>query len=150
MPKLSNFLKCSPICAFPKHAPSENTLLSRREKLSTCSFLMGRLFISSHIASWTDYSHSLSIPLNKQSGSPKAMASTRHPYADFMPFPSRRSTVHSTNGMVSCTQPLASTAGQKILMEGGNAAVRQLSRWPSCYELTLKVRTQQSRLVGIL
>ncbi|KAJ5215169.1 uncharacterized protein N7469_011660 [Penicillium citrinum] len=50
------------------------------------------------------------------------MASTRHPYADFMPFPSRRSTVHSTNGMVSCTQPLASTAGQKILMEGGNAA----------------------------
>ena len=43
--------------------------------------------------------------------------------ADFVPFNSRRSTVHSTKGMVSCTQPLAAAAGQRILREGGNAAV---------------------------
>ncbi|KAJ5493474.1 hypothetical protein N7539_002220 [Penicillium diatomitis] len=42
--------------------------------------------------------------------------------AAFVPFASRRSTVHSTNGMVSCTQPLAAAAGQKILSQGGNAA----------------------------
>ncbi|BCR83008.1 gamma-glutamyltransferase family protein [Aspergillus chevalieri] len=42
--------------------------------------------------------------------------------ADFVPFSSRRSTVHSTKGIVSCTQPLAAAAGQRILKEGGNAA----------------------------
>lgn len=36
---------------------------------------------------------------------------------------SRRSVVHSTNGMVASTQPLASEAGQRILKMGGNAAV---------------------------
>ncbi|KAF8244497.1 gamma-glutamyltranspeptidase [Wilcoxina mikolae CBS 423.85] len=40
----------------------------------------------------------------------------------FVPFPSRRSVVHSTNGIVSCTQPLAAQAGLRILREGGNAA----------------------------
>lgn len=35
---------------------------------------------------------------------------------------SRRSTVHSTNGIVTCTQPLAAAAGQRILQQGGNAA----------------------------
>ncbi|EEA24022.1 hypothetical protein TMatcc_007097 [Talaromyces marneffei ATCC 18224] len=40
-------------------------------------------------------------------------------YADFA---SRRSTVHSTNGIVACTQPLAAAAGLRILSEGGNAA----------------------------
>lgn len=43
--------------------------------------------------------------------------------ADFAPFSSRRSTVHGTNGIVTCTQPLAAAAGQKILSQGGNAAV---------------------------
>lgn len=43
-------------------------------------------------------------------------------------FPSRRSVVHSTNGMVACTQPLAAAAGQKILREGGNAAVWKTER----------------------
>lgn len=43
--------------------------------------------------------------------------------ADYVPFASRRSTVHSTNGIVSCTQPLAAAAGQRILNQGGNAAV---------------------------
>ncbi|GAB1200909.1 nucleophile aminohydrolase [Aspergillus pseudonomiae] len=41
---------------------------------------------------------------------------------DFVPFKSRRSTVHSTNGIVTCTQPLAAAAGQRILQQGGNAA----------------------------
>ncbi|OAP65363.1 gamma-glutamyltransferase [Fonsecaea erecta] len=40
----------------------------------------------------------------------------------FMKFPSRRSVVHSTQGMVACTQPLAAEAGQRILKMGGNAA----------------------------
>ena len=37
-------------------------------------------------------------------------------------FPSRRSVVHSANGMVVCTQPLAAQAGQRMLRAGGNAA----------------------------
>ena len=41
----------------------------------------------------------------------------------FSRFPSRRSTVHSTNGIVSSTQPLANEAGVRILKQGGNAAV---------------------------
>ncbi|KAL5329137.1 hypothetical protein ACEPPN_002647 [Leptodophora sp. 'Broadleaf-Isolate-01'] len=41
---------------------------------------------------------------------------------EFIPFPSRRSVVHSTNGMVACTQPLAASCGLKILASGGNAA----------------------------
>lgn len=44
----------------------------------------------------------------------------------FSAFPSRRSVVHSTGGMVASTQPLASEAGQRILKQGGNAAVRHL------------------------
>ncbi|KAF3491747.1 uncharacterized protein GIQ15_01264 [Arthroderma uncinatum] len=40
----------------------------------------------------------------------------------FAAFPSRRSVVHSTNGIVVCTQPLAAEAGQRILRQGGNAA----------------------------
>lgn len=51
-----------------------------------------------------------------------------YPNADglFSAFPSRRSVVHSTGGMVASTQPLASEAGQRILKQGGNAAVRRL------------------------
>lgn len=41
----------------------------------------------------------------------------------FVTFPSRRSVIHSTDGIVSCTQPLAARCGQKILDAGGNAAV---------------------------
>lgn len=43
----------------------------------------------------------------------------------FLQFASRRSVVHSTKGMVACTQPLAAEAGQRILKMGGNAAVCQ-------------------------
>ena len=43
-------------------------------------------------------------------------------YPDFISFPSRRSVVHSTNGIIACTQPLAAEAGQRILRAGGNAA----------------------------
>ena len=41
---------------------------------------------------------------------------------DFANFPSRRSVVHSTKGIVACSQPLASQVGIRILNEGGNAA----------------------------
>ncbi|KAF2840090.1 gamma-glutamyltranspeptidase [Patellaria atrata CBS 101060] len=40
----------------------------------------------------------------------------------FISFPSRRSVVHSTKGIVSSTQPLACRAGISILSQGGNAA----------------------------
>lgn len=43
----------------------------------------------------------------------------------FLQFPSRRSVVHSTKGIVSTTSPLASEAGLQILRHGGNAAVRE-------------------------
>ncbi|KAH7344247.1 nucleophile aminohydrolase [Pyrenochaeta sp. MPI-SDFR-AT-0127] len=45
-----------------------------------------------------------------------------HPKPQFVNFPSRRSVIHSTKGIVSCTQPLASAAGIEILRKGGNAA----------------------------
>ncbi|GMM45458.1 hypothetical protein DAPK24_020330 [Pichia kluyveri] len=38
-----------------------------------------------------------------------------------LPYNSRRSTVYSTKGMVSSTQPLANAAGIKILEKGGNS-----------------------------
>ena len=44
------------------------------------------------------------------------------PDPEFISFPSRRSVVHSVNGMIACTQPLAAEAGQRILRAGGNAA----------------------------
>jgi len=42
---------------------------------------------------------------------------------EFIDFPSRRSVVHSTEGIVACTQPLAARCGLKVLAAGGNAAV---------------------------
>ena len=41
---------------------------------------------------------------------------------EFVSFKTRRSVVHSVNGMIACTQPLAAEAGQRILRSGGNAA----------------------------
>jgi len=40
----------------------------------------------------------------------------------FAAFPSRRSVVHSTKGIVCSTQPLASECGLEILRKGGNCA----------------------------
>lgn len=40
----------------------------------------------------------------------------------FARFSSRRSVVHSTKGIVSCTQPLASQCGLEVLRKGGNCA----------------------------
>ncbi|KAF2003776.1 acylase ACY 1 [Amniculicola lignicola CBS 123094] len=45
-----------------------------------------------------------------------------HPEPQFAHYPSRRSVVHSTKGIVTCTQPLAAAAGVEILRKGGNAA----------------------------
>jgi gamma-glutamyltranspeptidase / glutathione hydrolase len=39
-----------------------------------------------------------------------------------LPFESRRSAVHAARGMVASSQPLATSAGLQILMQGGNAA----------------------------
>lgn len=52
-------------------------------------------------------------------------ASHVYPSSDpeFISFPSRRSNIHSTKGIVSSSQPLATQAGLRILREGGNAAV---------------------------
>ncbi|KAJ5385823.1 Gamma-glutamyltranspeptidase [Penicillium cosmopolitanum] len=55
------------------------------------------------------------MPLNS-----KAVYAKANP--DYVPFASRRSTVHSSNGIVACTQPLAAAAGHRILTQGGNAA----------------------------
>lgn len=55
---------------------------------------------------------------------------------EFVQFASRRSVVHSTNGMVACTQPLAAEAGQRILKMGGNAAV-SLQKMPSSVDFLL-------------
>ena len=55
------------------------------------------------------------MPLNAS-----AIYASSHP--EFVSFPSRRSVVHSTNGIIACTQPLAAQAGQRILRAGGNAA----------------------------
>ncbi|KAK4127590.1 gamma-glutamyltranspeptidase [Parathielavia appendiculata] len=44
------------------------------------------------------------------------------PSGEFMKWPSRRSVVHSTKGIVACTQPLAAKCGIDILNAGGNAA----------------------------
>ncbi|KAG2075027.1 gamma-glutamyltranspeptidase [Suillus decipiens] len=40
----------------------------------------------------------------------------------FQQFPSRRSQVYGTKGIVACSQPLAAEAGLEILRKGGNAA----------------------------
>ncbi len=40
-------------------------------------------------------------------------------------FPSRRSVVYGTKGMVACSQPLAAEAGMEILRNGGNAGTWQ-------------------------
>ncbi|RCI12335.1 hypothetical protein L249_1109 [Ophiocordyceps polyrhachis-furcata BCC 54312] len=42
---------------------------------------------------------------------------------DLYKFPSRRSVVHSTSGIVACSQPLAAKCGLEVLRAGGNAAV---------------------------
>ncbi|KAF4120097.1 gamma-glutamyltranspeptidase / glutathione hydrolase [Geosmithia morbida] len=55
------------------------------------------------------------MPLPSSSIFPPASAS-------YIRFPSRRSVVHSTEGIVSCSQPLAAQCGLGILRAGGNAA----------------------------
>lgn len=55
---------------------------------------------------------------------PLSTSSLFPPASDaYMKWPSRRSVVHSTKGIVACTQPLAAKCGIDILNKGGNAAV---------------------------
>ena len=84
-----------------------------------CDHSLSVLYFTSSTA--TRYFTQPSMPALKQ-----LSAQAVHPNADplFNPYPSRRSVVHSTGGMVASTQPLASEAGQRILKQGGNAAVR--------------------------
>jgi gamma-glutamyltranspeptidase/glutathione hydrolase len=44
------------------------------------------------------------------------------PYLAAARFPSRRSVVHASGGMVATSQPLAAQAGLQVLLQGGNAA----------------------------
>lgn len=53
-----------------------------------------------------------------------------HVQMPFQQFPSRRSVVYSTKGMIACSQPLAAEAGLEILRLGGNAADAAVS--PAC------------------
>jgi hypothetical protein len=62
------------------------------------------------------HSSKLTMPLPTSSVYPP-------PSGEFMKWPSRRSVVHSTKGIVACTQPLAAKCGIDILNAGGNAAV---------------------------
>ena len=86
--------------------------LSLSQLKSTLRVFPSRVFPSTVSA----FQH-LKMPLNAQAIYPASEP-------DFVQFPSRRSVVHSTNGIVACSQPLAAEAGQRILKQGGNAAVR--------------------------
>ncbi|KAK3944116.1 putative gamma-glutamyltransferase YwrD [Diplogelasinospora grovesii] len=59
------------------------------------------------------------MPLPTSSVYPPAAAASS---ASLTKWPSRRSVVHSTRGMVACTQPLAAKCGIDVLNAGGNAA----------------------------
>ncbi|KAG6272265.1 hypothetical protein E4U47_002614 [Claviceps purpurea] len=54
-----------------------------------------------------------------------------NPSPNMFEFSSRRSVVHSVEGIVACTQPLAAKCGLDILRAGGNAAVRPSVTLPS-------------------
>ena len=64
------------------------------------------------------------------------------PSREFMKWPSRRSVVHSTKGIVACTQPLAAKCGIDILNAGGNAAVSHL--WTVCTSHTYTNKPQDA------
>ncbi|KAG8947659.1 hypothetical protein FRC04_010593 [Tulasnella sp. 424] len=56
-----------------------------------------------------------------RSGHPSGKSGRENP-PNFQVFPSRRSVVYGTKGVVACSQPLAAEAGLEILRKGGNAA----------------------------
>lgn len=88
--------------------------------LSQCTH---SLFLSRYY-SFFQYLYSVSL-LNMPIINPSAIYPSADP--EFASFASRRSVVHSTEGIVACTQPLAAKCGLQILQKGGNAAVCHLS-----------------------
>ena len=68
---------------------------------------------------------------------------------EFQSFPSRRSVVHSTEGMIACTQPLAARCGLKVLDAGGNVAVIPHPTFKHSKQLTT-YRTRQWLLVCVV
>lgn len=54
-------------------------------------------------------------------------------------FPSRRSVVYGTKGIVSSSQPLATEAGLEILRRGGNAGVWISRMWRSHPKIDLQL-----------
>lgn len=86
------------------------------------------LKVSSHIhTSFTmpSYSRVFSryISCSRRNKMPLNVSSVYSNQGEFQTFPSRRSVVHSTEGMIACSQPLAARCGLKVLDAGGNAAV---------------------------
>jgi gamma-glutamyltranspeptidase len=64
----------------------------------------------------------------------------------FQRFPSRRSVVYGTKGMVACSQPLAAEAGLEILRMGGNAGARIHHSFTSRFFSHQHSNTQRTRL----
>ena len=94
----------------------------------------------------------LFLPLSSLSAPSKMPLNAKSIYPreepEFAQFPSRRSVVHSTKGIVACSQPLAAEAGQRILKQGGNAAVRPKRALHHLCTLTSSPRTPQSQSVS--
>jgi hypothetical protein len=93
-----------------KRGPSDYIYHSQPDRLQFFNQLLSNQLTQFHTIKRNE------MPLNLNSVYPAV-----HP--EFQSFPSRRSVVHSTQGIVACTQPLAARCGLKILDAGGNAAV---------------------------
>lgn len=89
---------------------------AQRESCSPVASFLGYIPSYSHFAHKGIGCASQNMPLSTPSLFPSGPL-------DFAKFNSRRSVVHSTKGIVACTQPLAAKCGIDILNAGGNAAV---------------------------
>ena len=112
------FLQSAPMPRTAWHIHKANNIYRGRSPRTTLLFSFFRV----------QCQISRSFKMSKTSMKKQAMNS--NPQNQPAAFSSRRSVVHSINGMVACTQPLAAEAGHRILRQGGNAAV-SLSQLPS-------------------